>query len=467
MLTCPLSSLHLRSPLSPLFPRPAHRGLRFPRLAQRGLLLPCPPQRGLLFPSPTQRETLFLSPVQRGFLFPRASREPGGQQMHAPASFSAVVWQPLWSPSAHCAVGSPRVCQSPSASWLEDPLSLPPASESRTPLRPIDPAAPPWLLTSSSLPWPGSPLVHPGSLVPPAPPWSSFDHPAPWNSIPPAVPRPSVPTALSGSSIPSASPWSSVALAPPWPPGSTSPPRPSGSSPSPWLIGSPPLAPPPPAPPPSVGPLESSTVPPQWLLPPSAPPWVVIMAVAWVSPGSSCSKSLQSSSWLLPLSGVSTPPEPPPKFPPILPSVVSMTQGHAFREGGKKRPLQGFIFKEWASDMRNSSAVASKYTQLLLLASKGIREPYECCLAPPRVLKSTTMHVCGAADAEATRRLSLVGVMTRQINDRIFIFGCVGVMGLGMKFERLRRHMGFLEDLQTWADISGSQRDKWESNHAP
>lgn len=41
------------------------------------------------------------------------------------------------------------------------------------------------------------------------------------------------------------------------------------------------------------------------------------------------------------------------------------------------------------------------------------------------------------------------------------------VMGLGMKFGRLRRHMGFLEDMQTWADISGSQGDKWESNHAP
>ncbi|KAL0154678.1 hypothetical protein M9458_048941, partial [Cirrhinus mrigala] len=51
-------------------------------------------------------------------------------------------------PSAHpqptiCAVGSPRVCQSPSASWLEDPSSPPPASESRTLPWPFDPAAPP------------------------------------------------------------------------------------------------------------------------------------------------------------------------------------------------------------------------------------------------------------------------------------------------------------------------------------
>ncbi len=49
------------------------------------------------------------------------------------------------SPSAHpqptiCAVGLPWVCLSPSASWLEDPLSSPPASESWTPPRPFDPA---------------------------------------------------------------------------------------------------------------------------------------------------------------------------------------------------------------------------------------------------------------------------------------------------------------------------------------
>ncbi|KAI2647769.1 Calcium-transporting ATPase type 2C member 1 [Labeo rohita] len=45
------------------------------------------------------------------------------------------------SPSAHpqptiCAVGSPRVCHSPSASWLEDPSSPPPASKSWTPSSP-------------------------------------------------------------------------------------------------------------------------------------------------------------------------------------------------------------------------------------------------------------------------------------------------------------------------------------------
>ncbi len=84
------------------------------------------------------------------------------------------------SPSAHpqptiCAVGLPRVCQSPSTSWLEYPLSPPPTYESRTPPRPFDPAAPPWLLAPSSPPWPVSPPAPPGSLVPPAPPWSVVD----------------------------------------------------------------------------------------------------------------------------------------------------------------------------------------------------------------------------------------------------------------------------------------------------
>ncbi|KAL0164061.1 hypothetical protein M9458_039814, partial [Cirrhinus mrigala] len=56
---------------------------------------------------------------------------------------AAVVSPPLSpdSPAAHpqstiCAVGSPRVCQSPSVSWLEDPSSPPPASESWTLTRP-------------------------------------------------------------------------------------------------------------------------------------------------------------------------------------------------------------------------------------------------------------------------------------------------------------------------------------------
>ncbi|KAL0154750.1 hypothetical protein M9458_049013, partial [Cirrhinus mrigala] len=57
-----------------------------------------------------------------------------------------------------------------------------------------------------------------------------------------------------------------------------------------------------------------------WLLPPSAPPWATIMAVAWVSPGSSCSRSLLSPPWLLP---PSDPPwtllSPPWLLPPSSP----------------------------------------------------------------------------------------------------------------------------------------------------
>ncbi|KAI2645128.1 Zinc metalloprotease ZmpB [Labeo rohita] len=88
-------------------------------------------------------------------------------------------------------------------------------------------------------------------------------------------------------------PWSPEPRAPPWP---------FGSSVSPWIFGSPspPRVPPPAAPPPSVGPLESSALPPPWLLPPSAPPWVVIMAAVWVSLCFSCSGSLLFSPWLLP-----------------------------------------------------------------------------------------------------------------------------------------------------------------------
>ncbi|KAI2652932.1 Triple functional domain protein [Labeo rohita] len=220
------------------------------------------------------------------------------------------------SPSAHpqssiCAVGLPRVCQLLLALWLEDPLSLPPASESRTPPRPFDPAAPPWPLVLSSPPWPGSPLAPLDSLVTPAPSWSGIDHPAPRDSTPPASPHPSgsvwllhpsgstlvlcrsASTAVSrmhGSvqvrgatcstlvlqilpvtldlwlSVPASGSYTTCSAAFGRPPGVVSP----ASS----MV------------PPSVG----STV-------------AITMAVAWVMSGSSCSKSLLSSFWLLPLSG--------------------------------------------------------------------------------------------------------------------------------------------------------------------
>ncbi|KAI2655543.1 Protein PRR14L [Labeo rohita] len=71
-------------------------------------------------------------------------------------------------------VGSPWVCQFPSTSWLEDPSSPPPASESWTPPWPSDPAAPPQLLVSSSPP--SAHQLH-WALVPLAPPWSVVDPP--------------------------------------------------------------------------------------------------------------------------------------------------------------------------------------------------------------------------------------------------------------------------------------------------
>ncbi|KAL0159579.1 hypothetical protein M9458_043304, partial [Cirrhinus mrigala] len=121
------------------------------------------------------------------------------------------------SPSAHpqptiCAVGSLRVCQSPSASWLGDPSSPPPASVSWTPPQPSDPAAPPRLSAPSSPPLPVGPPVPPGSLVLPAPPWSVVVPP----STPTAAPRWLLPPSgsASTSASPSDPPW--TLLCPPW-----------------------------------------------------------------------------------------------------------------------------------------------------------------------------------------------------------------------------------------------------------
>ncbi len=96
------------------------------------------------------------------------------------------------SPSPHpqltiFVVGSPWVCQSPSASWLEDP---------QTPPRPVDPAAPPWFLAPSSPLWPVSPPAPLSLWLCQAPPWSSVTlaPPRPSGSLPP--PRSPEPSAL-------------------------------------------------------------------------------------------------------------------------------------------------------------------------------------------------------------------------------------------------------------------------------
>ncbi|KAL0159361.1 hypothetical protein M9458_043086, partial [Cirrhinus mrigala] len=214
------------------------------------------------------------------------------------------------------------------------------------------PTAPPQLLAPLLPPSPVDPPAPPGSLITPAPPW-------PGTPLLRVSPCRSVPPALLDSSLPPAPPWSSLSRSwpPPQSPQPMAPPWPPGSSASPCLVG--PL---PPAPPPSVSPLELSALPPPWLLPLLAPPWVVIIAVAWVPPGPSCSKSLLSSPWLLPPSGppwsllsspcilpssspprtlcvvllldVRPPSKPPPKIPPMPPPLVFVVQGTRTRLPG-------------------------------------------------------------------------------------------------------------------------------------
>ncbi len=135
-----------------------------------------------------------------------------------------------------CAVGSSWVSslQSPSTSWLEDPISLPPASESLILPWPVDPAAPPRLLVPSSPPWPISPPAPPGApsslwfhlgqsltirrhgtpllllhLVPPALSGLSFLPNPPWSSVAPVPLQPSRFLPSPQSPEPSASPWPS------------------------------------------------------------------------------------------------------------------------------------------------------------------------------------------------------------------------------------------------------------------
>ncbi len=250
-----------------------------------------------------------------------------------------------------CGVGSLLVCRSPAplALSLEDPSTLPSASETQTPPRSCDPAAPPWLPAPSSPPEPVSPPAPPGSLVPPAPPWSVVPLPPPRDYSPLATPRPFIPMAPLGSSFPPAPPQSSVALAPPSPrsPKPPAPPWPSGSSASPRLFSSlsPPQAPPPPAPPPLVGPMELAVTPPSWLLPPSAPPWATIVTVAWVF---IWLLLLLAFPWLLPPSTppwtfmlfcvwlVRSPaPLPPPEPPPSLLSWIVTARGRALSGRGR------------------------------------------------------------------------------------------------------------------------------------
>ncbi len=79
-----------------------------------------------------------------------------------------------------------------------------------------------------------------------------------------------------------------------------------------------------------------SPLPSPWLLPPSAPLWAAVMAMAWVPPGSSCSSSLLSSPSFI-ASLVSVCPLPPPRW-------YSYGAGRAFWEGGvMSRPRTVFV----------------------------------------------------------------------------------------------------------------------------
>ncbi len=93
------------------------------------------------------------------------------------ASSSAVVWQPLCSPSAHYHHGASSASL-PSSSVAVAGVSL-------------DSASARWPFGSTMAPSSLCPLAMPGSLICPAPPWSGVDHPAPQDSTPPAAPRPS------------------------------------------------------------------------------------------------------------------------------------------------------------------------------------------------------------------------------------------------------------------------------------
>ncbi len=107
------------SPEGLLFPSPARRGLLFPRVAQRGPLFPSLPQRGLLFLSLAQGRLLLLIAGSK------ITNQP-------PAPASSTLCH-LAAPLLTICLGQkPLVCQSLSSAWLENPLPLPPASESRT-----------------------------------------------------------------------------------------------------------------------------------------------------------------------------------------------------------------------------------------------------------------------------------------------------------------------------------------------
>ncbi len=226
---------------------------RSPKVSSKAQALQC------LLPESILHSLCFQSALQCQLPFLSSVLEGRNLTISCPPTHSCLL---------HC-------CRLAAPLWSEFPMTPSPTSEARTPPRPFEPPAPPWLLAHSFQPWPICPLAPLDSLVPPAPLWSGIDPPVPQVSTRPAAPRPFVPLAPSGSFIPSAPPQSSVAPAPPRISGSPSPPRSPVLSAPPWSPGSslllflygslsPPQTPPPPAPPLLVGPLESAAITSPW-----------------------------------------------------------------------------------------------------------------------------------------------------------------------------------------------------------
>ncbi|KTG40572.1 hypothetical protein cypCar_00002774, partial [Cyprinus carpio] len=80
-------------------------------------------------------------------------------------------------------------------------------------------------------------------------------------------------------------------------------------------------------------PLKSADISPPWLLPPSAPPWVDIMAVAWVQLGSSCSN----------LSAA-----PPCRF---ITNMYQLTLSHSCSDPQQQPPPLGQVLNSTAIDL--------------------------------------------------------------------------------------------------------------------
>ncbi len=207
--TCPLSSSFVLALFHSCFHVPPREGSCSWVQAWEGLCLPIQPREGSCF-HVLLRERLgsqvqpCRSPVSRA---PHAgghnlvcvgSAHQRWKAHKCPPTRLLLPPPPLssGSPSARpqptiCTERALWVCHPPLSPWLENPLPPSPASKTRTPPRPIDPATPPLLLAPSSMPWPISPLAPPGFHVHLALPWSVVDNPAPRDSTPPAAPRPS------------------------------------------------------------------------------------------------------------------------------------------------------------------------------------------------------------------------------------------------------------------------------------